>query len=367
MNDNTLNPKHLALALFSGGLDSILAAKVVQRQGLEVQCLHFVTPFFGAAQKIPYWKKIYGLNIEAIDVGPEMVKTMVDGPPNGFGSVLNPCVDCKIIMLRKAAELMRERGAACIVTGEVLGQRPMSQRRDTLNIIQRDASLKGDLLRPLCAKHLDPTRAELAGIIDREALYGFSGRGRSAQKELAEEFGITEFPNPAGGCLLTEKENARNYWPVLRHCPQPSAEDFYLSITGRQFWHHREEGEGGRFWLTVGRNQADNQRIQDLAQDRDLLFKAKDFPGPISLGRDLGFAWDNDAIAAAAAFTASFSPKAMRHAEDTGESVTVRVHKKSLDAPGTEITVIPSRDTAPAWTANVWEDALAGIRALRKA
>ena len=364
MND-TPNQKHLALALFSGGLDSILAAKVVQRQGLQVQCLHFVTPFFGSEQKIPRWKQIYGLDIEAIDIGDEMVKTMALGPPNGFGSVLNPCVDCKILMLTKAAELMRERNAVCVVTGEVLGQRPMSQRRDTLNIIQRDTNLKGDLLRPLCAKHLDPTRAELAGIIDREALYGFSGRGRSAQKELAEELGITEFPNPAGGCLLTEKENARNYWPVLRHSPEPSADDFYLSITGRQYWHHREEDDR-RFWLTVGRNQADNERIQNLAGDNDLLFKTRYFPGPISLGRNLGFAWDNDTIAAAAAFTASFSPKALRHAEETGESVIVRVHKKSLDEPGTEITVAPSRETTPTWSANTWEDAQEGIRALRK-
>ena len=150
---NTSTPH--AFALFSGGLDSILAARLIMEQGLVVRCLHFVTPFFGKPQLIPHWEKVYGLEVEAVDVGEAFVRLLRERPAHGFGKVMNPCVDCKILMMRKARELMKKWGASFLISGEVLGQRPMSQRRDTLNVIRRDAEVKESLLRPLSAQLLD--------------------------------------------------------------------------------------------------------------------------------------------------------------------------------------------------------------------
>ena len=352
-------PQHKALALFSGGLDSVLAARLIADQGLDVTCLHFVSPFFGQPKRIPYWQRIYGLKIKAVDIGDAYVRMLAQRPVHGFGSVMNPCVDCKIIMLRKAAELMEAEGACCVISGEVLGQRPMSQRRDTLNIIIRDAGLKGRLLRPLCALHLDPTEPELSGVIDRTRLLNIAGRGRKRQLELAREYGFKEIPTPGGGCRLTEKENARSYWPVLTHMPDPGAGDFHLANTGRQYWRFAENETP--CWLIVGRNQDDNDALMRLAGPDDLLFKTRDFPGPIALGRRASGVWSAEAVARAAAFAASYSGKAARHAAETGEPVFVRVHPSSLDEPGEALAVMPGR--LECWREYTWEEARDAIKA----
>ncbi len=358
-----------AVALFSGGLDSILAAKLLQEQGMEVSCLHFTTPFFGKAAKIAHWSAMYGLSIEAVDISEEFAAMLANRPVYGFGSVLNPCVDCKILMLRRARIVMEERGACCIASGEVLGQRPMSQRRDTLNVIARDAGVKGLLLRPLCARHLDPTQAELDGLVDRGRLLGITGRGRKEQMALAKHFALMEIPTPAGGCRLAEQENARSYWPILRSAPKPSAADFLLANAGRQYWLHAAGGQSPHspaFWLTIGRNQTDNDAIMRLAGEADLLFKVRDFPGPIALGRFLGQEWYRKTVHAAASFVASYSPKAMQHAAGTRQPLPVRVHKGSLDAPGGEVLVLPAREPAPGepvWREYSWLAAHEEIRA----
>lgn len=355
---------HKALTLFSGGLDSILAAKILEEQGLQVTCLHFVSPFFGKPEEIPHWQETYGLHILPVDISEDFVSILVRRPAYGFGSVINPCVDCKILMLRHAAAHMRESGARCVATGEVLGQRPMSQRRDTLNIILRDSGLRGRLLRPLSALRLDPTEAELEGSVDRDRLFGISGRGRKDQFLLAERFGLKEIPAPAGGCRLTERENARGYWPVLRHVPSPRPSDFHLAAAGRQFWHGRECSldATGAYWLIIGRNQADNDRLMSLASAEDLLFKTRDFPGPVALGRHFGRDWPEDALRGAAAFTASYSGKAARHSAESGGPVAVRVHAGSLDGPGRILEVEPSRVPEFAWRESSWEEARAAIR-----
>ncbi|MDR2160805.1 MAG: tRNA(5-methylaminomethyl-2-thiouridylate) methyltransferase, partial [Desulfovibrio sp.] len=197
------------VSLFSGGLDSLLASRLIQAQGKKVLCLHFVTPFFGKPHLVDSWRDAYGLTVLPVDVGREFVDLLVRRPQHGFGKVLNPCVDCKILLLRRAREMMEMFGAKAIITGEVLGQRPMSQRRDSLNLIRREAGVRDLLLRPLCALRLEPTPAEISGFINRSALLGFSGRGRKNQMALAGEFGIAEIPSPAGGCRLTERESAR--------------------------------------------------------------------------------------------------------------------------------------------------------------
>ena len=244
------------IALFSGGLDSILAARLVMEQGLKVKCLHFFSPFFGHPGRLGHWEKEYGLDIDPVDVSAEFVELLKRGPAHGYGSAMNPCVDCKIVMISRARELMQEYGASFIISGEVLGQRPMSQRRDTLNAIRRDANVKDVLLRPLSAKLMDPTPMEESGLVDREKLKGFNGRGRKDQLALAEHFGITEIPTPGGGCKLTEKENTRRFWPVLSRLDAPTVNDFRLADTGRQFWM-------GDFWLAVGRQKYD-RRNQSL-------------------------------------------------------------------------------------------------------
>lgn len=355
-----------AIALFSGGLDSILAAKLIQEQGLEVACLHFVSPFFGKARKIDYWREQYGLDIRPLDISENFAQLMANRPKYGFGSVLNPCVDCKILMLTHARKVMEDTGACCIISGEVLGQRPMSQRRDTLNVIRRDAELKGKLLRPLCAQHLDPTEAELDGTIDRNRLLGITGRGRKEQMALAERFQIRDIPTPAVGCRLAEKENARSYWPVLRFSPSPSASDFHLANTGRQYWHIPQADGKNAFWLTVGRKQEDNSAIMQLAGPKDLLIKARDFPGPIGIARSFGTEWPAELVRAAAAFTASYSPKATRHAEEQNLPVAVRIHSGSLDEPGTLLEVFPSREPDIIWSEYSWQAAREEIKAEAK-
>lgn len=355
-------PDYHALALFSGGLDSILAARLIMDQGLRVKCLHFISPFFGKPSRVRHWEKLYGVDIDTIDVGEEYARMIGAGPAYGFGSVMNPCVDCKILMMRHARELMPRYGASFLISGEVLGQRPMSQRRDTLNVIRRDADARDVLLRPLCARRLDPTQAELSGLVDREQLQGISGRGRKDQLELAARFGITEIPTPGGGCMLTEKENARRYWPVLEALGTPSAIDFHLANLGRQLWLH--DGDA-HYWFSVGRNQADNERYTALRRPGDLLFKLVGYPGPLALGRRL-CAWPAAVVQQAAAFMASYSPKA-RAAGENGRTVRVRVTECAQSGEEdrvTEVEIVPSRESV--FVEPTWEDAHARLLALRK-
>ncbi len=356
------NPTHSTpqiLCLFSGGLDGLLAARLLMAQNLSVLCLHFHSPFFGKPEKIHHWERIYNLSIRPVDISTPFAAMLAARPAHGFGSVMNPCVDCKILMLTHARAIMKETGAAAVATGEVLGQRPMSQRRDTLNIIQRETGLKGRLLRPLSALRLEPTEPELSGLVDRSRLLGIGGRGRKDQLSLAASFGIKEIPTPAGGCRLAEKENARSYLPVLLHSPSPTAGDFDLANAGRQLWRF----DPAPHRLIVGRKQADNDLIQSLAGPNDLIFKVADHPGPLALARHLGRDWPEDTILAAAATTASYAPKAVAAAGDTG-TVDVRVHAGHLDNPGRTVAVTPRRDAG--FAEQTWEEAETTLRAERR-
>lgn len=346
-----------ALALFSGGLDSILAAKVVAEQGIAVTCLHFVSPFFGGHRVARHWASVYDLDIKAIDIGQDFVDMMAAWPAHGYGKVLNPCVDCKILMLRKARELMEHYGASFLVSGEVIGQRPMSQRKDSMYLIRREADVKHVLLRPLCAQVIDPTPMEESGLVDRSRLLGISGRGRKDQMELAQRYNLKEIPTPGGGCRLAEKENARRYWPVLRYAEKPTVNDMLLADTGR---HYRV----GRYALSIGRNKADNERLGGLMRDGDIFLKVAVHPGPVVVGRALGAEWDAAVIQDAAAFVASFSPKAVAH----GEPVQVRVNRVVNGAECSEgdITVTPARTTPLNWREDDWPTLREEIRAENK-
>lgn len=357
-----------AVALFSGGLDSILAARLIQDQGLAVKCLHFTSPFFGKPELLPHWENVYGLDIDAIDIGDAFAAMLSARPTYGFGKVLNPCVDCKILMMRHARKVMQTLGADILISGEVLGQRPMSQRKDTLNVIRRDADVAGILLRPLSARLLDVTAAEASGRVDRSRLGAISGRGRKDQLAMASAMGITEIPTPAGGCKLTEKENGRSYWPVLKYTPSPTGNDFALAGSGRQYWNFATVPP---LHLSIGRNQADNAALIDLAREGDIVFKIASFPGPISLVRPFpGQDWTEEAAASAAAFTASFSPKAVRFSEETGKPILVKVHTgpdhAAVMRPVEEeavpsVAVLPERNGP--WKESPWEPAKEELRA----
>ena len=281
--------QRLELGLFSGGLDSILACRVVADQGVRVIALKFVTPFFDSdllADREAYaraMQKKYGLEVELVDISEGYLR-LLENPAHGFGKHFNPCIDCKILMLTQARKRMAAYGASFLITGEVLGQRPMSQRRDTLRVIERDSGCTDLLLRPLCAKLMPPTRAEMEGLVDREQLYGFSGRSRRQQKVLAAELGITEYPTPAGGCMLTDL----NLAPRIKHyynglfslSEQPrTVEDIKLLVVGRQF---KLEDD---IWFIVGRDEGENRQLAALRGPDDWLLWMTVRPGPLGLLR----------------------------------------------------------------------------------
>ncbi len=280
--------ERVALGLFSGGLDSILACRVVADQGIRVVALKFVTPFFDhdlLRRTDDYSAAMlhrHGLEVRVIDLSEGYLR-LLDHPAHGFGKHFNPCIDCKILMLTRARSLMAEYGASFLVTGEVLGQRPMSQRRDTLRVIERDSGCAGLLLRPLSAKFLAPTRAELEGLVDRERLYGFSGRGRKQQRQLAAELGITDYPNPAGGCMLTDPNLAARikhfYQGLFSFGDRRAVEDIRLLAIGRHF---RIDDD---VWLIMGRSERENERLLALRGPDDWLLHMVSRPGPLGLVR----------------------------------------------------------------------------------
>lgn len=343
----------IAIALFSGGLDSILAARVIMDQGVKVKCLHFYSPFFGNPDLVNFWKEQYNVDVECIDIGEEFI-AMLRCPEHGFGKVMNPCMDCKILMMTKAKSLLEKYGASFIISGEVLGQRPMSQRRDALNVISKQAKVRDELVRPLSAKMLKPSMAEINGLLDREKLLGFFGRGRKDQLALAKYYGFTEIPTPAGGCRLGEKENARRYLPVLKYFPQGLAREFYLANLGRQYWAKVEDKS---YWLSIGRDDQDNTALLNLKQPEDVMLKIEDVPGPLALGR-FGLDWPENVLKDAMSFMASYAPKAKKLLE-SGQKVQVRV----LDTDKI-FTINPSRETALAWSEDSWESTREEIKNL---
>ncbi len=278
-----------AIGLFSGGLDSILACRVIAQQDIRVRALKFVTPFFDhdlLNREKEYQQEVkekYGLDVELVDLSAGYIE-LLRNPTHGFGKNFNPCIDCKIMMISKAKELMKTYGASFLITGEVIGQRPMSQRRDTLNLIERDADCRDILLRPLSAQLMDPILAERKGLVDRERLYTFSGRGRKPQIALARELGITNFPAPAGGCVLTDPNLAariRRFYEglFLIGKEEITSSDIQLLLLGRQFC------LPGGHWLILGRNEQENDRLTEFCETDDWLLYMPERPGPTALLR----------------------------------------------------------------------------------
>lgn len=340
-----------ALALLSGGLDSTLAVKLILEQQIEVEAVSFVTVFCtctskgssclvsqDAARKLGIKLKLFNVSREYLAV--------VKSPKHGYGSNMNPCIDCRIFMFKKAKEYMDEIGALFLVSGEVLGERPMSQRREAMKLIERDAELEGLILRPLSALLLEPTIAEQRGWVDRSRLLGIAGRSRKPQIRLAEELGVKDYPCPAGGCLLTDPGFARKIKDLFT-AGDANLNDIQLLKLGRHFRLSPELS------VIVGRDEQENDKLESLIQEDDILFYVEDIPGPLTIARlrrdfggrsaealakvdARGSKNDADFVAKAAAITARYSQG--RHQE----SLRVSFGKKS--APRKSIVVTPISD-----------------------
>jgi tRNA-uridine 2-sulfurtransferase len=262
-----------AIALFSGGLDSVLAAELVRRQDIEVLCLSFITPFFNA-QKAQSAIQQINLPLTILDITVPHLE-MLKAPRYGYGKNMNPCIDCHTLMLKIAGQKMEETGSDFILTGEVLGQRPMSQNKQSLYVVAKNSGYRDYILRPLSAQLLDPIKAERENRIDRSRLLAIQGRGRKEQMKLAADFGIREYAPPAGGCLLTDPIFSRRLRDLFTHHEDHHSRDFELLKFGRHFrWNERCK-------IIVGRNNTDNEALNHLVTADDLIFKMKNFPGPL--------------------------------------------------------------------------------------
>lgn len=292
-----------AVALISGGLDSILAARLVRDQGYDVTGLYFTSAFsksYGREEDTPAVavSRAMNLDLRIRDLGMPYID-LIRTPRHGYGKNSNPCIDCKIFMLNEAKKVMQELGAPFVVTGEVLGQRPMSQRRDTLHVIERDAGLRGLILRPLSATVLPPTLAEQDGLIDRGRLLGISGRGRTVQLRLAERYGIRGFSTPAGGCLLTDKGFSARLKDLFDHGGDGTEAEVQLLKFGRHFRLNRQAK------LIVGRTEKDNESIlQHHHPALDVVLDVRDYPSPVGL---LQGAADRNTLLLAAAICVGYS------------------------------------------------------------
>jgi tRNA-uridine 2-sulfurtransferase len=271
------------LALYSGGLDSLVCVRFMRDLGIEVVPLYFATPFFGfnaLASPSEFKEKHFsrfGIMPEVIDYSDDFIKILA-APVHGYGKHMNPCIDCKIGMLKKAKGLLRDHSASFVISGEVLGQRPMSQRKDTMNVIERDSGLKGLLVRPLCARHMPFSIPEKEGIINKEDMLDISGRGRKRQEKLAISYGIPkeEIPSPAGGCLLTYAQIAEKVRQTIdRFSPNiPAKADFVMDVVGRKFV------VDSNTVMIVPRDEAENKLAEALKLPGNVFVKIDNIPGP---------------------------------------------------------------------------------------
>ena len=261
----------------SGGLDSQLAIRVLQRAGAEVEAVCFSTPFFdiSAAKKAA---EALGVKLHVIDFTDDEI-SLIEKPPHGFGGAMNPCIDCHALMIRRAGELMERLGYDFVATGEVQGQRPMSQNKQSLGVVEKCSGLKGRLVRPMSAKLLEPTIPEQEGKLDREKLLDISGRARDRQIALAAEFGIVDYPSPAGGCKLTEEGFCRKLKDLQDHEGLGDRRLIELLLVGRRF--RLPDGSS----VALGRDRDENAVLR--AEARGVRLAPVNVPGPTALVPDL--------------------------------------------------------------------------------
>jgi len=270
-----------AIGLMSGGLDSVLAVKILLEQGVDVYGVCFVNPFGSRCDYAVKAAKQLGIPIKLINLSEDYLG-IIRNPKHGVGAGMNPCVDCRIFMLKKAKEYADKIGARFIFSGEVLGQRPMSQTKAAIELIERKSEV--EVLRPLSAKLLPETEAEKNKYVDREKLFDISGRRRERQLELAKKYKLI-YASPAGGCLLCEKDFSKRLKDLFEHRKKIDLHDIEFLKVGRHF---RSKGDK----IIVGRDEKENERLLELKGKKDIVIEAKDIPGPVTIlqGKDVELA-----------------------------------------------------------------------------
>lgn len=306
-----------ALGLLSGGLDSILAIKLIEAQGIEVTGLSFSSHFFGAhlAEKAA---KVLKIPLLLKDITREHFE-IVKNPAHGYGKTMNPCIDCHGLMLKFAGRIMEEKFFDFIFTGEVLNERPMSQTKDSLDLVAKLSGYEKFILRPLSAKLLPPTESEHQGLIDRNKLLDINGRSRKRQLALAKQFCIKEYPNPAGGCLLTDIGFSKRLKDLFTYVENSSLSDIELLKVGRHFRLSRTAK------LIVGRDQKENEVLEKLGQKVDFVFSTENVPGPVCVLRGTNL---EEVLNQAALICASYSDAE----HGAGAEITIKSQDESKNA-----------------------------------
>ena len=329
-----------AVALLSGGLDSNLAVRMMQEQGVEVEAIAVKTPFCdfdcgkGCGHRVKEVAVELGINLKTVYFGEEYLK-MLKEPKYGYGSGMNPCIDCRGMMYNAAKEHMEKIGADFIVTGEVLGQRPMSQNGNALKIIENETQTSGKIVRPLSFRHLPLTDAEIQGLVKREKLGNIKGRSRRGQLQLAKKYDIADPPNAAGGCLLTDPAFSKRVRDLYNHSKDtyPDLNDVELLKIGRHFrLSHNTK-------LIVGRNKMENEILESLKLDDDIIIEVSEYVGPTCILRTTNQSEKEIEIAAATALRYSDSPK------DKLSNVRVRIgHQQEEEREEKELKVFPIQE-----------------------
>ena len=265
------------LILFSGGLDSILVIKVLKEQKIKVEAVTFESCFFKVAESAKKIAKKLDIKLRIINLG-KIYLNLVKNPKHGYGKSMNPCIDCHLFMIREAGKIMKKEGFNFVATGEVLGERPMSQNKNAMELIEKESGIEGYLLRPLSAKLLEKTVVEKNGLVEREKMFAIKGRSRKVQIALAKKWKINNYPTPAGGCLLTEIEFSKKLKELFLKVPLCDKNDIGLLRLGRNFWIDNSK-------IVIGRNEDENNRIKKFQAKNDFLAELKDFRGPIALIR----------------------------------------------------------------------------------
>ncbi len=265
-----------AFVLLSGGLDSSLAAWLLKKQGIKVTGLIFKSPFFGPGRGIKAAKQL-DIDYKIVDLGSDLMEVIKD-PNHGHGGAANPCIDCHTLMLKKAKQIMEQEDYDFVATGEVLGQRPFSQNKQAMGIIAQESGLNNKLLRPLSAKNLPLSFPEKENLVNRDQLLGIRGRGRKKQIEIAEKLNL-DYPQPAGGCMLTEQEFGNKLFNLLDKKPNADVKDAELLKIGRHFWENKSQ-------IILGRDQQENSQLEVMAEPNDLLIQPANFIGPTALIRE---------------------------------------------------------------------------------
>jgi tRNA-specific 2-thiouridylase len=337
-----------AVGLLSGGLDSTVAIKMMLEQGIDVIAFNVVTAFCCCTPKDASCSAArgavaqLGIRLKVVNATDDFLK-IIEDPKHGYGSGMNPCLDCRVMMYKKAREFMEANGASFLVTGDVLGQRPMSQRRAAMMLIDEEAGVRGLVVRPLCAGALDPTIPETEGWIDREKLLAVTGRSRKPQMELAGDMGIKDYPCPAGGCLLTDPIFAERMRDLLRHDGVLRREDVRLLKLGRHF------RVSSQVKVVVGRDREENLRLGNELSDGDYALEISGQPGPLTLVR--GQVTDGE-IRHAAMITSRYGKSGGRVpttvvCRQVGEGSSAKLHVDAVDRGWVRSMMIGVYDIPP--------------------